>query len=209
MNAALRCADHTVVRVSLGWMTRNKSRSTGSNDTSRDLLIAVGNGDREAYVQLFKFFAPRLKTFLIRRGLDSMQAEELVQDAMVLIWRRARSYDPSRAGAATWIFTIARNLHIDAFRRNSRANSHTLDQVEEIDQTPDAEMLMMAEERDVTVRRALDGLSREQLVIVQSSFFDDKAHSIIAHELGLPLGTVKSRMRLAFARLRKLLDEHR
>lgn len=211
MNVVLLSTDGFI--FSFGWMTRGELISTNPTGPPSaqlcGLLVAVGKGDREAYAQLFKFFAPRLKMFLIKRGLSGPEAEELVQETMAVVWRKARSYDPRRAGAGTWIFTIARNHHIDAFRRERRSNPFGIDRVGEVDETPDAEMRIMADERDRAVRAALENLSHEQLVIVQSSFFDDKPHSTISRELGLPLGTVKSRIRLAFAKLRQLLDENR
>lgn len=172
------------------------------------LIVAIAErGDREAFARLFRHFAPRVKAFLMRGGLSPNAAEELAQETLLAVWRKAAYFDPARAAASTWIFTIARNLSIDLKRREryiDTASSAILE--EEADETS-GETVLMTAEREARVRAALSKLSEEQAAIVRLSFFQDKPHAQIAQELGIPLGTAKSRVRLALSRLRTLLED--
>jgi RNA polymerase sigma-70 factor (ECF subfamily) len=134
-------------------------------------------------------------------------AEDLAQEAMLTVWRKANQFDPGKAAAATWAFTIARNLRIDALRREKRPEIDTDDPALVPDDAPLVDDQMARAQEDARVREALTSLPREQVEVVEMSFFADKPHSVIASELGLPLGTVKSRLRLAMARLRTALGE--
>ena len=169
-------------------------------------LIAV-QADRAAFAALFQQFAPKVKGYLLRLGASGAAAEELAQETMLAVWRKAALYDPARAGASTWIYTIARNLRIDAIRRERPppAEEDPSDSAPE----PGADALVFAAEREVRVRAALKALPPEQVQIVELSFFSEEPHSAIAEKLGLPLGTVKSRLRLAMGRLRGLLEDVR
>jgi RNA polymerase sigma-70 factor (ECF subfamily) len=159
--------------------------------------------DRQAFALLYKHFAPRLKAFHLRAGLSDAAAEELAQETMVLLWRKAASYDPARAGAATWVFTITRNLRIDQARRQRAAAAPAY--VPEEEPAPSAETLSLTQERSTRMRAALAALTEAQRRVIELSFFADTPHAGIAAALGLPLGTVKSRIRLALARLRDAL----
>jgi RNA polymerase sigma-70 factor (ECF subfamily) len=172
------------------------------------LIDAVAQAqDRKAFAQLFAYFAPRVKGFLMRTGLAEAVAEEVTQEVMIAVWRKASYFDPSRAGASTWVFTIARNQRIDRLRRSrSRTADHLLDLSDEPDTPPSGEDIVIMAEREEEVRKALATLSNEQAAIVKLSFFSEAPHAEIARELGIPLGTVKSRVRLALNRLRTLLD---
>jgi RNA polymerase sigma factor (sigma-70 family) len=171
-------------------------------------LLAVGaRQDRLAFRVLFDHFAPRVKTYIVQLGCSHQQAEELAQETMVKVWNKASQFDSEKAAPSTWVFRIARNLRIDAFRRESHP---------ELDQNDPS--LLPAEERpaDITVeqkqseqqlRKAMDELPQEQMELLHLSFFQDMAHGAIAEKLGLPLGTVKSRLRLALGKLRKKIDD--
>lgn len=158
--------------------------------------------DRAAFAALFDHFAPRIKAYLMRQGTPGQQAEELAQEAMLALWRKAALFDPARASAATWIFTIARNLRIDALRRARHPMPDFDDPA--LAPMPDegAERGLEVQQDEAALRRALALLPPDQKDIVMLSYFSDKPHSQIADELGIPLGTVKSRLRLAMARLR-------
>jgi RNA polymerase sigma-70 factor (ECF subfamily) len=179
-----------------------------SSQAQIELLQAIAaDGDRTAFERLFRHFGPRLKTFVMRRGLNATTAEEIVQETMLSVWRKASYFDSSRAGVATWVFTIARNLSIDHQRRDRGGAEPEEDPSDMQEPQPSGEALLIAEERDERVRAALTKLSAEQLAVVKLSFFSEKPHVEIAEELGIPLGTVKSRVRLAMQRLRTLLDD--
>jgi len=159
---------------------------------------------------LFSHFAPRIKTFMQRSGSSEVQAEELSQEAMLAVWRKAALFDPATASASTWIFTIARNLRIDAFRRERRGGVAETSDIEmefQVDEAPLPDARLAMSQIEQRVQTALAELSDEQIRVVELSFFEDKAHAEIARILEIPLGTVKSRLRLAMGRLRTLLGE--
>lgn len=163
--------------------------------------------DKQAFVALFEHFAPRLKGYLMRLGSDEAQAEEISQEVMLTVWRKAHMFDVRRAMPSTWIFTIARNRRIDRLRRQTFSEVDLLDPVliAEEPEMPDAHI--EAEQRQDFVRKAITKLPQQQAELVYMAFFNDWSHSKIADKLELPLGTVKSRLRLAFGRLREALRD--
>ncbi len=175
-------------------------------------IVAVGTGgDRDAFAALFAHFAPRIKGYLIRRGAAAAQAEELTQETMIMVWRRAASFDPAKSSAGTWIFTIARNKRIDALRRERRPDFDPADptlgeQLAAAAPAPGDHAVAVAQ-RDARLAEALATLPDEQALLVRLAYFEDRTHGQIAAERALPLGTVKSRLRLAMTRLRRALEE--
>jgi RNA polymerase sigma-70 factor (ECF subfamily) len=166
--------------------------------------------DREAFAALFTHFAPRVKTYLAKNSTSQPQAEEIAQEALLTVWRKAALYDARSASVSTWIFTIARNLRIDASRRERRGGAIHVDAVEAefaLDDAPLPDARMATVQSEAQVRAALLSLSSQQLKVIEMSFFEDKTHGEIARTLQIPLGTVKSRLRLAMNRLRGLLDD--
>jgi len=175
---------------------------------AESLLAAVAQyRDSQAFAELFSEFAPRIKAFMLKGGADGAAAEELAQETMVQVWRRASSYDPLKASASTWIFTIARNKRIDRLRRESRPAPDP--ELYESDQPrpPSPFESVDTHQKEVLLRRCVAHLSAEQVQVVEKAFYEDKSHSAIAEDLGLPLGTVKSRIRLALSRLRTLMEK--
>ena len=165
--------------------------------------------DRPAFAALFRHFAPRIKGFLARGGADEALAEELAQETMVALWRRAASFDPARAQLSTWLYTIARNLRIDHHRRNA-GTADLPDDWDPEQQPADAHLtpdeLLLAAQRERGVQQALAALPPDQARVLRLSFFDEHPHARIAQDLGIPLGTVKSRIRLAVTQLRRILE---
>lgn len=179
---------------------------SGEADYDRLIQAVARDRDRDAFAALFDHFAPRLKAYLMRSGAPPAAADDFAQDAMLTVWRKAELFDPSRARAATWIFTIARNRRIDALRRESRPLP-----VPEISlASPDPEQpddLLQARQDEGRVRAALRSLKPDQIEVIQMAFFQDLTHAEVAQSLALPLGTVKSRIRNAMIKLRDLLDQ--
>lgn len=168
------------------------------------LLAAVAHDrDRQAFALLFRHFGPRLKSFFMRWTVSSGVAEDLVQETMLNVWRKASTFDSGRAGVATWMFTIARNVRIDHLRRQRDPSALPHDPEET---PPSLEDELLGTQRDARVRRALVALPADQQTIIRLSYFSEKSQTEIAEELGIPLGTVKSRTRLAMNRLRALLE---
>jgi len=176
--------------------------------SDEDLMAEIATvRDRSAFAELFRRFAGRIKAFLVRGGLSPEHAEEVAQEVMVAVWRKAETFDHERARAATWIYTIARNRRIDLVRRLARPQVDPNDPLFAPDPEPDTADRLAAVERDARVRAALAELSPEQRAVVELAFFGGFSHGEIAERLEAPLGTVKSRLRLSFARLRSALGD--
>ena len=173
------------------------------------LLAAVAERrDREAFAELFDYYAPRINGYLQRLGAERTSAEEMAQDVMVTLWRKAELFDATKSSVATWLYRIARNRRIDAARRNRIDFVDPSDYIFDIadENTADADGLLDAQSRDDVLRRQMADLPKEQLELVRLAFYEGLSHSEIAERTGLPLGTVKSRIRLAFTRLRRGLE---
>lgn len=215
---------HTDVNAQAAWLTLTEPsgaqpgpirqlRLTGERLKATvdwvDLIRRVAtDGDRNAFARLFEHFGPRLKGFLIKTGSDPETAEDIAQSTFVAVWRKAGQFDPASSGAAAWIFTIARNQRIDAARRSARQERVLLVEAgHEVDTADSPEQIHARNADMVLIMTALARLSEEQSTVVRLSFIEEKAHGEIASSLGIPLGTVKSRIRLAMDRLRTLLDE--
>ncbi len=173
-----------------------------------DLLLAVATRqDRAAYAEIFAYYAPRVKAYLVRLGADVALAEEITQDVMVTVWRKAGLFDRAQASVSTWIFRVARNRRIDVFRRTKRP---ALDPQEPMIlpsgvEPPEAGIEAM--ETETRVRAAMKDLPEEQVLLIRLAFYEGLSHSEIAEKLGVPLGTVKSRIRLAFGKMKTRLGD--
>jgi RNA polymerase sigma factor (sigma-70 family) len=171
-----------------------------------ELLLAVGTDrDGEAFTLLFDHFVPRVQAQMVRLGLAPFAAADVTQDVMETIWRKAHMFDPRKSGATTWVFHIARNRRIDVKRRCREIICANEDFLDIPDPTDGCDDCVDLSQREECLREALRVLPREQFTLVKLAFFDGLSHSEIAERTKLPLGTVKSRLRLAFARLRRCL----
>lgn len=158
--------------------------------------------DIDAFNRLFQFFAPKLKAYGVRSGVSPDRAEELVQETMIAVWRKAHTFDRSKAAASTWIFTVARNKRIDMFRRENRPEVDVNDPWFATQTSGEAERTVEQKQLKKMIDGSVKTLPAAQAEILHKAFYEDMSHSAIADELGLPLGTVKSRIRLALERLR-------
>jgi RNA polymerase sigma-70 factor, ECF subfamily len=164
----------------------------------------------ESFATLFQYFGPRIKAYFVRLGADFASAEELTQDTMLLVWRRAETYQSSKAGVSTWMFTIARNRYIDAKCR--RLGPTELLPVDDLWPVLEDDSMPTDEQADLILRGGELRLSMAQLPaaqaeVIEKAYFEDKSHQEIATELGVPVGTVKSRIRLALQRLHSSFTE--
>ena len=182
---------------------------TAEASASFDALIEAVADQRSkaAFAELFEHFAPRLKSYLMRLGTEGSAAEEVVQEAMVMVWRKAESFDRRQASASTWIFTIARNKRIDRLRRERRPELDPNDPALVPDAEPQADRSVEAKQSRKRILAAIKNLPDEQSELIRMAYFDDKSHAEIAAEKDLPLGTVKSRIRLALGRMRREVDD--
>lgn len=165
-----------------------------------DLVVRIRSKDQEAFAAVFQHFAPRVKAFLMKSGADVGMAEECAQDVMATLWHKAHMFDPSRASVSTWIFTIARNRRIDMLRKQRRPEPDELTWGPEPE--PDGAEVVELQQESNKLAEALSRLPEKQKDLIQKAYFGDLSHSEIAAETGLPLGTIKSRIRLALERLR-------
>ncbi len=171
------------------------------------MLAVRDHRDRAAFGALFDHFAPRLKAFVMRSGMGSGQAEEVVQEVMLAVWRKAGQFDPHRAQVSAWIYQIARNRQIDVIRKENRPVPEELAQ--EPDSEPDASQIMGLEQEAGLLKAALAKLKPDQRDVIEKAYLGELSHQQISDQTGLPLGTIKSRIRLGLERLRHELKEMR
>lgn len=182
--------------------------AAGNRDDHVALLDAiVKHRSSAAFAALFAHFAPKLKAYYRKGGLEAALAEDLAQETMLSVWRHAARFSPEVGSPSTWIYTIARNLLIDHARRQKVRRGDLTDPTLQPPPIEIADDLVDAGQRYRSLRAGLQKLPEEQAAILRMAFFEHKAHSEIALATGLPLGTVKSRIRLAMQRLRNDLGE--
>jgi len=206
MEATPQLADETVRPTTVRPSTDPAERKA----RMRENLRRIGaDRDEQAFADVYDYFAGRVKSFLIGKGMNEDSAEELTQEIMLIIWRRAESYDPDRAAASTWIFTIARNRHIDFLRGNQRVEVELDDEILELETTErdSQEKHVESEQAARRLADALEKLPQEQKQVMHLSYFRGQSHGAIAKWLDLPIGTVKSRIRLAMQSVRSQLTE--
>lgn len=195
------------------------ARVESAQTQGTDLTLAQGNDshwvvlmermrkhrDQSAFASLFRHFAPRVKGFLMRAGMPEALAEECTQEVLATVWRKVELFDPTRASVATWIFTIARNKRIDQARRAARPEPEELPWGPE--EAPDqADVLALQQDTEALIK-AIKGLPDKQRELIERAYFGEMSHSEIASATGLPLGTIKSRIRLALERLRSEMSD--
>lgn len=159
------------------------------------LEVVARTRDKASYMKFYDHFAPRLKSWLLGLTRDGALAEELVQETMLTVWRKAHLFNSEKAAASTWLFRVARNLHLDHLRKQQVKDKH---QHYLVDEEPDEEEVSSD---GVKIRDAIKRLPVQQAQVIYKSYFEGKSHQEISDELGVPLGSVKSSLRLAFQKL--------
>ena len=207
LETKISTSDHSIIdrvcAIDSEKIESKKNVSSDSNDKKfwAELIKKVETvKDTSAFEELFNHFAPRVKAFLMKSGADPQMAEECSQEVMATVWRKAHLFDPSRASASTWIFTIARNKKIDAIRKQNRPEPEQL--YPDQDYEPDQESVVELQQETERLTLALGELPEKQRVLVEKAYLGELSHSEIAEITGLPLGTIKSRIRLALEKLR-------
>ena len=207
LETKIRASDHSIIprvcAIDSEKIESKKNVSSDNNDKKlwAELIKKVETlKDTSAFEELFNHFAPRVKAFLMKSGADPQLAEECSQEVMATVWRKAHLFDPSRASASTWIFTIARNKKIDAIRKQKRPEPEQL--YPDLDYEPDQESVVELQQETERLTLAMGELPEKQRVLVEKAYLGELSHSEIAEITGLPLGTIKSRIRLALEKLR-------
>ena len=170
------------------------------------LRLVAESADKRAFTELFNHYGPMLKGFMMRKGADGDTAEDLAQEAMLQVWRKAHLFDPSKGAVSTWIFTLARNLRIDSLRRASNYQYEELVGFDVEDESPIGDETLIRKQDSRLVNQAIAQLPEEQKTVIELSYLNDLTQSEIAEKLNQPLGTVKSRMRLAYQKLGRTLE---
>ena len=182
--------------------TKGSARDTTPEALKQNLVDLAKYRDKQLFVVLYDYFAPRLKNHLVRKGAHSEMAEELVQEAMLSVWRRCGSYNPDKATASTWIFRIARNLWIDRLRKEKPGFTVSMDVYPEMGFEPSH-----AVADSDKLKQAISNLPHQQSQLVYKVYFEGKSHREIADDIDIPLGSVKSGLRLAFGKLRNQIGQ--
>ena len=205
-------AMHAVGEVNSGMEIEFENMNPGARPVQDDLtrlLVAVAERrDRNAFMQIFNYYAPKLKAFFIKQGVSLNVAEDLIQEVMLVVWRRAGTFQPGRSSVNAWLFTVARNKRIDHIRKERRPDPDPNEMALETQHPPTPEVLVTAGDEKDVLQEAVGSLPKDQAEIVRLAYYEDLSHSTIADKLGLPLGTVKSRIRLALGRLRLGLGDN-
>jgi RNA polymerase sigma-70 factor (ECF subfamily) len=204
--------------VPLGFILASWDRHMGSDEPGSEggvdavdpvarLIERTSTQDRGAFAELFAIAAPRVKAFALKGGASMQSAEELAQETMIAVWRFAARFDAAQASGMTWIYTIARNKRIDMFRKERRPELDPEDPALKGSEPENAEQILSRRTAASELHRRMEDLPSEQSEVIRMAFIEDKSHSVIAKELGLALGTVKSRIRLGLSRLKATLSE--
>ena len=190
--------------------TRNINADAISMNTDDDLTLSVElvgkNQDKLAFNNIFRYFAPRLKSFLVKAGSTDSQAEEVIQEVMIAVWTKSSTYDSNKSSVSTWIYTIARNKRIDKIRKEKRHYLSESDEGLEIPVDSTQEKEIFSAQVSSSLRKYMSNLPEEQSKLLKLSYFYNKTHADISAELKIPLGTVKSRIRLALTKMRHLVE---
>jgi RNA polymerase sigma-70 factor (ECF subfamily) len=209
IDVASTCSGQKTMRQAAGLALTEQQSVTHRNTDTRAAWVGHierirSKQDQQAFVELFNYFAPRVKAFLMKSGADASLAEECTQEVMATLWHKAHLFDPSRASVATWIFTIARNRKIDVLRKQKRPEPEDLPWGPEAE--PDQEDVLTLQQESEQLREAMAALPEAQKELIEKAYFGDFTQSEIAAQTGLPLGTIKSRIRLALDRLRHAMQ---
>ena len=190
--------------------TRDIKADTCSVNTDDDLTVCIDligkNQDKLAFNNIFRYFAPRLKSFLVKAGSTDTQAEEVIQEVMIAVWTKSSTYNSDKSSVSTWIYTIARNKRIDKIRKEKRHYLSESDEGLEIPVDSTQEKEIFATQVSSSLKRYMSNLPEEQSKLLKLSYFYNKTHADISEELKIPLGTVKSRIRLALTKMRHLVE---
>ena len=189
-----------------GWQAPTGRRT---DEWSECLTLIADNEDRAAFTRLFRHFAPLIKAFALSgSSMSAAHADELVQEVMLKVWQKAKAFNPEKAAASTWVYTIARNCRTDMFRRLQKFDTPLSAEDFSPDQEGEEPFAQLQSRRSGDKIRALmDQLPSDQAQILAKVYMEGKSHAEAAAELDLPLGTVKSRVRLAIQKLQVHMEK--
>lgn len=205
----MRAGALLLVRSAAALAMTGKAQDPAARPLDGFLTAVAERRDREAFKALFEAFGPRIRAFVGRRGTDPATADEIVQETFVNVWRKAHLFDPGKSSASTWMYAIARNVRIDLLRRENRPAFDPTDPALVPEPEPSAHQVVSHAQETARLKDALALLPDEQQQVLRLAFVEEKTHAEVSEELGIPLGTVKSRIRLALGRIRTQLEDLR
>ena len=192
---------------------RDELMSNGSSEeevSHEQLAVKIARTkDKIAFKKLFDHFAPRLKSYLMKLGLDGQKSEDVAQEVMITLWQKAEKFDPTKAKLSTWMFRVARNKYIDLVRKQKYATVNADDHMSEMVAPEQTDRPLEGKQTSIHIKKAMLKLKVDQRKVIELSFFEELSHAEISIRLGLPLGTVKSRIRSAFQTLRRELGDYK
>ena len=198
--------NNNIDNFKMGPTTLKKSSDSNEFDLKNYIKDIAETQDKMAFSNIFNYFAPRLKSFFVKLGCSEPQSEEIIQEVMISIWTKSRTYNSEKSSVSTWIYTIAKNKRIDKIRKEKKHYSTESDESLEIPVPSIQEDQVIATEISEKIKSCISVLPKEQAQLLKLSYFYEKTHSDIASELKIPLGTVKSRIRLALSKMKNLVE---
>jgi len=177
---------------------------TSFNDS--ELLLQIGNKNKRAFEEFFKRYAQKIKFLMLKLGAKNVDAEEISQEVMAILWRKSKLYDPQKSTASSWVYTIARNYRVDLLRKGNRCILDKDDPTFVPEPYLNSVQILIKNERHKRIASVLNQLSPERKQLLISAFFEGLSHAELAKKYKKPLGTIKSRLRLIYESLRKLED---
>ncbi len=174
---------------------------------AREMHAIKTRRDQAAFARLFDHYAPRVKGFVMGAGVTAEMAEEITQETFIAIWRKSHLYDPKKATVSSWLFAISRNKKIDLLRRETRPTPDMTDPAAAPDAPPLQDDLLDQNEQAASLYEALETLPEDQRETIRLAFISGRSHTEVAQQLGIPVGTAKSRIRLGVAKLREFLEK--
>ncbi len=191
--------------IFIGVMNNLNTKTSNEIDANQLLKDIALKQDKLAFAKLFKYYAPRIKSYLAQNGTSLEEADELVQNTFITIWQKADQFNQDKSNASTWIFTIARNKKIDSFRKNKKEEVNIDDIFSLSDITQNIESNLNEKEQTTIIKNALSKLPSKQAEVIKMAYLQDKTHQNISDEKNISIGTVKSRIRLGLGKLKKYL----
>ena len=186
--------------------TAEKQEQNFANLEDSDLIFEITKKNNSAFEEFFKRYANKVKFLMLKMGAKDLDAEEISQEVMAILWRKAFMYDSKKSSVSSWVYTIARNCRIDFLRRGNRVVLDSDDPTFVPDPPLNSVQLLMKYEKQDRIRLILKQLTEEKKQLLTAAFFEGLSHSELAKKFNKPLGTIKSRLRLIYDSLRDAED---
>ena len=208
MSLRLVCREYPLPRSPVRLVSSPDNQNSRVQPWAAEVAAVARERDRESFMRIYDYFAPRLQRYLAGLSGCEARAEEFTQEALLKLWHKAAQFDPEKASLATWLYRIARNLYIDHVRqdRGWQVTQESLEALERLE-APEDGLLDFSHRQEQKLASALHALPPDQARVIRMAYFEALSHRQIADQLQLPLGTIKSSLRLAYRKLRAGVEE--